>query len=214
MEDIQLNKINTTIIGAGGLAREIDSWIALDNKSNIKINGFWDDNQLALDNYNISKKVLGDLSDPRISGSVLIGIMDCNFKQIIFERLNSSDKIKISSYLNESVIIGLRSEYGIGSILFPKVIVSCDVKIGNGCFINLGTQIGHDAKIGDYVSIMPKVDLGGGVEIGNNVFIGTGATILPGVKIASNTRIGAGSVVLKSIKNGGTYFGNPAKKIF
>lgn len=214
MGDIQYNKVEATIIGAGGLAREIDSWIEKDNKTNFKITGFWDDNKSALDNYTISKKVLGDLNDSQISGSVLIGIMDSNFKGIIFERLKSLPSVSIATFFHESVIVGLRTTFGEGVILFPNVIVSCDVQIGKGCFINLGSQIGHDVKIGDFASIMPNVDLGGGVELGNNVFIGTGATILPGVKIASNTRIGAGSVVLKSIKKDGTYFGNPAKKIF
>ena len=47
-----------------------------------------------------------------------------------------------------------------------------------------------------------------------NVFIGSNAVILPGVKIPDNTIVGAGSVVIRSIKQPGTYFGNPAKKIF
>jgi acetyltransferase-like isoleucine patch superfamily enzyme len=60
---------------------------------------------------------------------------------------------------------------------------------------------------------MANVDVGGGCKIGNNVTIGSGATVLPKVKIPDNTTIGAGSVVLRSIKEAGTYFGNPAKKI-
>lgn len=214
MEDIQYNKAEVTIIGAGGLAREIDSWICGDSTTTFQVTGFWDDNLEALNNYEIPKKVLGDLNDPSITGSVLIGIMDCKFKQAIYKRLESNPLVVISSYIHESVLIGLRTQIREGVVLFPSVIVSCDVQIGKGCFVNLGTQIGHDVSIGDYVSIMPNVDLGGGVVVGNNVFIGTGATILPGVNIAANTRIGAGSVVLKSIKNEGTYFGNPAKKIF
>lgn len=214
MEDIQYNNTRVTVIGAGGLAREIDSWISGDCTTDFDVTGFWDDNLIALDNYIIEKKVLGNLNDERLAGLVLIGVMDCTFKEAIYKKLESNNLVTISSYLHESVLVGLRTHIGKGVILFPNVIVSCDVKIGNGSFINLGTQIGHDVIIGDYVSIMPNVDLGGGVVIGNNVFIGTGATILPGVKIAPNSRIGAGSVVIKSIKKEGTYFGNPAKNIF
>lgn len=214
MADIQYNKTIVTVIGAGGLAREVDSWITGDNTSCLEVHGFWDDNLNALDHYSFEKKVLGSLDDEHLSGPILIGIMDCNFKQILYEKLELSANVTISSYIHESVLLGLRTQLGEGVVLFPKVIVSCDVQIGKGCFVNLGTQIGHDVIIGDYVSIMPNVDLGGGVVIGNNVFIGTGATILPGVTIAANSRIGAGSIVIKSIKNEGTYFGNPAKKIF
>jgi sugar O-acyltransferase (sialic acid O-acetyltransferase NeuD family) len=214
MEDIRYNKTIVTIIGAGGLAREVDSWITGDSTTCYDVKGFWDDNPNALDYYEIEKIVLGNLDNERIAGLVLIGIMDCKFKQIVFEKLELNSELTIASYIHESVMVGLRSQIGKGVILFPKVIVSCDVYIGKGSFVNLGTQIGHDVIIGDYVSIMPNVDLGGGVVIGNNVFIGTGATILPGVKIPSNSRIGAGSVVIKSIKKEGTYFGNPAKNIF
>ncbi|UIR55966.1 acetyltransferase [Sphingobacterium sp. SRCM116780] len=214
MADIQYNKTTVTIIGAGGLAREVDSWITEDSTTSFEVCGFWDDNLNALDHYGCEKKVLGNLNDERISGLILIGIMDCKFKQEVYKKLELIPGVTISSYIHESVMIGLRSQIGVGVVLFPKVIVSCDVQIGKGSFVNLGTQIGHDVIVGDYVSIMPHVDLGGGVVIGDNVFIGTGATILPGIKIASNSRIGAGSVVIKSIKKEGTYFGNPAKKIF
>lgn len=214
MEDIQFNKRTATIIGAGGLGREVDSWISRDHTTDLETIGFWDDNLEALQNYRLDKKVYGKLDANEISGTVLIGIMDCSFKQKIFEKLDEKSNVNISSYIHESVIIGLRTSIGKGVVLFPNVIVSCDVIIGKGSFLNLGTQIGHDVTIGDYVSIMPNVDLGGGVVVGNNVFIGTGATILPGVKIPSYTRIGAGSVVVKTIKKEGTYFGNPAKNIF
>ncbi len=214
MADIQFNKIKVSVIGAGGLGREVDSWISGDRFTNLETAGFWDDNLEALKLYNFEKKIHGRLDSDKISGAVVLGIMDCQFKQKIFERLEKNQAIEILSYFHQSVIIGQRTSIGNGVILFPNVIVSCDVTIGKGSFLNLGTQIGHDVTIGNYVSIMPNVDLGGGVVIGDNVFIGTGATILPGVKIAPNTRIGAGSVVVKTIKKEGTYFGNPAKNIF
>lgn len=214
MVDTQYNKTEVSIIGAGGLARELDSWIARDRTTDYKVIGFWDDNLEALKQYAVKETILGKINNDRISGPVLIGIMDCRSKQIIYEKLKANINVSIRSYVHESVLVGLRSDLGEGVILVPNVIISCDVKVGQGSFINLGTQIGHDVTIGAYVSIMANVDLGGGVEIGNNVFIGSGATILPGVKIAANSRIGAGSVVIKSIKKEGTYFGNPAKNIF
>lgn len=213
MEDIQYNNNQTNIIGAGGLARELASWMKTDKNTSFEVVGFWDDNLSALSKYNINIKVLGNISELQ-SGNVHFGIMDTQIKKILFEKFSGNKKINICQYQHSSVILGDRVTIDSGVILFPNVIVSCDVNIGKGTFINIGSQIGHDSKIGNYVSIMPNVDLGGGSVIEDNVFIGTGSTILPGVKIAKNTRIGAGSVVLKSIKKEGTYFGNPAKKIF
>lgn len=213
MEDILYNKESTNIIGAGGLAREIASWMKLDKDNIFDVKGFWDDNLNALDNYSTELKVLGKIADFK-KGNIHFGIMNNQVKHRLFDELSLNPFVKICQYFHSTVIFGERVIIGRGVILFPNVVVSCDVKIDDGSFINLGSQIGHDVKIGKYVSIMPNVDLGGGCIIEDNVFIGSGATILPGVRIAQNTRIGAGSVVLKSIKTEGTYFGNPAKRIF
>ncbi|WP_312697194.1 acetyltransferase [Sphingobacterium mizutaii] len=213
MEDIQFNKSQTNIIGAGGLAREVASWLKNDPKNNYNILGFWDDNLEALNNYQIDLSVLGKISEFK-KGNIHFGIMNTETKEKLFQEFIHNPEINICQFVHSSVLIGDRTSLGKGVILFPNVIVSCDIKIGDGSFVNLGSQIGHDVTIGNYVSIMPNVDLGGGCIIEDNVFIGTGTTVLPGVRIAKNTRIGAGSVVLRSIKKAGTYFGNPAKKIF
>jgi len=213
MEDTQFNKKDVSIIGAGGLARELLSWINNDKRAQMEVNGFWDDNLEALRPYDMTHRVLGNISAVR-SGNVLIGIMSPQVKAKILESFIGNASINVLSYYHSSVIVGERTHIGKGVVLFPNVIISCDVIIGDGTFINLGSQIGHDVKVGNNVSIMPNVDIGGGCVIGDNVFIGSGATILPGVKIEKNTRVGAGAVILKTIKKEGTYFGNPAKKIF
>lgn len=217
MKDSLLNDNKTIIIGASGLGREIHSCINLSNQSKvINVIGFLDDNKDALDNYNMDVTVL-DVIDfnivKRKNAKLIIGIADCNFKQKIFEN-SKINECELLSYFHESTLIGLRSLIGIGVVMMPNSVVSCDVVIGNGVFINMGSQIGHDSKIGDFTSVMANVDIGGGVVIGNNVFIGSNAVILPGVVIPDYTRIGAGSVVLKTIKQSGSYFGNPVKKIF
>ncbi|MFM1754640.1 MAG: hypothetical protein RLZZ236_1579 [Bacteroidota bacterium] len=214
MEDIQYNKMGTIILGAGGLAREIASW---NNKSTSKINvvGFMDDfyNPAQQNHYGLN--VLGKISFDIFSEdqTAICGISDCNKKEELHHKILKT-KTKFSSFIYDSCIIGDRSILGIGVVLFPNVLISCDVTIGDLVFINIGSQIGHDAIIRDYASIMPNVNIGGGAQIGKNVFIGSNAVILPGVIIPDNTIIGAGSVVIRTIKQPGTYFGNPAKKIF
>lgn len=216
MGDTQFSSTETIILGAGGLAREIVSWHQTSrNASSLKIIGFLDDNLQALDNHNVDVKIIGKLNLDLVkkNQSIICAISDVATKKNILDQAQLVN-VPIQNYVHESCYIGERTTFGKGLVLLPYAIVSCDSKIGDLVFINNGSQIGHDVTIGDFTSIMANVDIGGGAVIGNNVFIGSNAVVLPGVKIADNTRIGAGAVVLKSIKQSGTYFGNPAKKIF
>lgn len=216
MEDIQFNKIGFYLLGAGGLGRELESWYDDSLFSNeYRLKGFVDDNNDALVDINNDYSILDSFKGGQIwkGNSILIGVSSCEFKKNAYFILKENN-CKILAFKHDTSIVGKNSKLGIGYVLCPYVIVSCNVKLGNLVTINIGSQIGHDVVIGDYTSIMANVDIGGGALIGDNVFIGSNAVILPGVKIPDNTRIGAGSVVLKSIKQVGTYFGNPAKKIF
>jgi sugar O-acyltransferase (sialic acid O-acetyltransferase NeuD family) len=214
MEDIQFNKKKTIIVGASGFGREIVSWINFSDKNKKKydIVGFLDDD---LSKSEYLPNFIGKIELEKISKNhqLLIGISDCHFKEKIFESAKIN-QIQIETYIHDTSLIGARTILGIGAIIFPYTVISCDVNIGNLVFINNGSQIGHDTSIGDYSSIMANVDIGGGAFIGKNVFIGSNAVILPGVKVPDNCIIGAGSVVIRSIKKTGSYFGNPAKKIF
>jgi sugar O-acyltransferase (sialic acid O-acetyltransferase NeuD family) len=216
MEDIQYNSLEVVLIGASGLGREIHSWNSISKvaSNRLRIVGFLDDNPNALNNYNITQPIFGPIDFEFFDNkkSIIVAISDCLIKQLIFESAEERD-IEIITFIGDNVLIGERTSIGKGSVLLPASLVSCDTVVGSGVIINSGSQIGHDVVIGDYSSIMANVDIGGGAFIGKNVFIGTGAVILPGVKIPDSTRIGAGSVVIKSLKQSGTYFGNPVKKI-
>ena len=174
-----------------------------------------DDDLNALDNFNINVKVYGkvDLSLIKENQLIICAVSNVDLKKMLLVKALEYN-VNFGNYIHESCFVGERTKYGKGLVMLPYAVISCDVTLGDLVFINNGSQIGHDAVIGDFASIMANVDIGGGAIIGNNVFIGTGAIILPNVKITDNTRIGAGAVVLKSIKHSGTYFGNPAKKIF
>lgn len=214
MEDIQFNNKEIVIIGAGGMAREILSWMT-QTETNLNVAGFLDDNLQALDNYKAELPILGKLDFNLIQPkqSIIMAIMDCKLKEKIFKDC-LDQSISIATYKHPTTLIGSRTSVGKGLVMFPNSLISSDATIGDFVFINNGSQIGHDVTIGHFSSIMANVDIGGGAQIGNNVFIGSGAIILPGVKIPDNTVIGAGSVVIRTIKQNGSYFGNPAKKIF
>lgn len=216
MADIQYNK-TLAIVGAGGFGREMESWISQSKlMEEYEIIGYLDDNLCSLDNYESDYKIIDSISleSLRKAKNVLIAISSKDVKKVIFDYYKNDGGFNIINFFHASCVRGKYSKVGLGLIATPNTIVSCNTTIGDGVFINSGSQIGHDVEIGDYVSIMANVDIGGGAIIGDNVFIGSGATILPGVKVTSNIKIGAGSIVLRNIRKEGTYFGNPAKKIF
>lgn len=216
MEDIQYNKEDFYILGAGGFGRELESWIGKSNiSSTYMLKGFIDDNLEALYGFENEFKVVDSFLNGKEwkNKKILLGIASTQTKETAYNELRKENSVLLNFSHNFSVI-GNNSILGTGHIVCPFVVVSCNVKFGVCVTVNSGSQIGHNVTIGDFVSIMANVDIGGGASIGNSVFIGSNAVILPRVNIPQNTIIGAGAVVLKSIKESGTYFGNPAKKIF
>lgn len=217
MEDIQYNKKSLAIIGAGGLGREMYSWISqTENFKNLyEFQGFIDDDLDKLKKFNYNQKIIASLKNNDFSefDNILIAISNLLIKHDIYSILNVK-RNKIIGFIHDTTLIGLNCVYEKCLITLPNVIISCDVILGKGVYINNGSQIGHDVQIGDFVNIMANVDIGGNCTIGNYVTIGSGATILPGLKIPDNTVIGAGAVVFRNIKDSGTYVGNPAKRIF
>ncbi len=216
MADIQFSKQDLYILGAGGYAREIASWFPTSNLSaQFELKGYFDDDAEALKGFPNSLPIVSGFfnGDDWKGKNIVLAIASTQVKEKI-HCLLKTEGMELTSFSHNFSLIGADSNLGEGLTLCPFSIISCNVTIGDYVTINSGSQIGHDAVIGDYSSIMANVDIGGGASIGAHVFIGSNAVILPGVKIPDHTRIGAGSVVLKSIRQAGTYFGNPAKKIF
>ncbi|MCG8734308.1 NeuD/PglB/VioB family sugar acetyltransferase [Tenacibaculum finnmarkense] len=216
MEDTQYNK-TLAIVGAGGFGREMESWVfQSDLIEKYNVIGYLDDNPSSLGNFESDLKIIDTISLASLqkAKNVLVAISNKEVKKRIFDYYINNGGFNIINFFHASSLRGKFSKLGLGFIATPNVIISCNTIIGDGVFVNSGSQIGHDVKIGNYVSIMANVDIGGGAIIGDNVFIGSGATILPGVKISANIKVGAGAIVLRNLKKEGTYFGNPAKKIF
>jgi len=218
MEDTLFTK-NIFIVGAGGLGREIAGWIDTSDLSDkFKISGFLDDNLNQLDKYHPTYKYKIEdkvTKDSLIKAkNIVLAIANSEVKDKIYTWREKTLRFSIVSLIYPNTTIGSDCNLDEGLITSPNTVISSNTSIEKGVFINCGSQIGHDVKIGKYSNIMAGVNIGGETIIGNNVFIGTGAIILPRIKICDNARIGSGAVVIKSIKQPGTYFGNPASRIF
>ncbi|GIU32407.1 acetyltransferase [Shewanella sp. MBTL60-007] len=204
------------IVGAGGLARELYSYLSSSNfiYEGYELKGFLDDNQEALNGFNMEHKVLGPLRHHRIEANslLLMGVASCQLKQDLFSFYRGLGASFIT-FSHPSSFVGRNVTIGEGSILGPNAVITTDVKIGLLSTINANTSIGHDASLGDFCTLSGHCDITGGVELGDRVFLGSHACIIPRVIIESDSIIGAGSVVIKRVVAGSTMFGNPAKKI-
>jgi len=209
---MEISKRKLYFIGAGELAREIESWISLD-KAFLKqweIVGFLDRNLNAIDKYPSDFKVIGvpETFDFQLGDAAIMCVANPVIKKRIVEAI--SGKVELISYISNLAIVAKFSKIGKGSVICPNCIISTNCSLGQYTTINCGSIIGHDCTIDEYSSLMAHVDLGGHVKIGKNTFLGTKTTVIPGKSVNDNITIGAGSVVIRNLTKEGTYFGNPA----
>ena len=116
--------------------------------------------------------------------------------------------------IHPSAKVGARSEIGMGSVICPQVVITCDVRIGAFVLLNLTTTVGHDATIGDWSTISAHCDITGSVQLGASVFMGSGARVIPEKRVGDSATLGAGAVVIRDVSAGCSVFGNPARTIF
>jgi sugar O-acyltransferase (sialic acid O-acetyltransferase NeuD family) len=208
--------MNLIIAGAGGMGREVFSWLNndIDRKKGFHIKGFIDDNLNALDDLDYPVGVIGTIADykPSANDSLVLAILNPKIKRRIAETLVDRGA-SFYTLVHPSAILGFNVKLGMGDIICPNCILTNDIQVGDFVFINTSSTLGHDVTIGDYTSINGKVEITGNVEVGPCCFFGVGAKVIPGRKIGENATVGAGSVVIRNVPANTTVFGNPAKKI-
>ncbi|MHA1749058.1 MAG: acetyltransferase [Promethearchaeota archaeon] len=204
------------IVGAGGLGREVYSWLSqeIKEKPNYKIKGFIDDNPKSLDEFEYPVKVINTISDyyPNPDEKLVLSILNPEIKKRIVKFL-SQRGAEFYKLIHPTSIIGTSVKIGKGCVICPNCILTNDIQIGDFVFINTSSTIGHDTIIGDFTSINGKVEITGKVKVGSGCFFGVGAKVIPGRIIGDNVVVGAGSVVIRNFANDITIFGNPAKKV-
>jgi len=204
------------IVGAGGMGREVFSWLSHEIKDNVDfiIKGFIDDNPEALGSLSYPIKVIGSIIDyqPGINERLVLAILDPKTRKTITRQLMAKGA-NFYTLIHPSSIIGTNVKIGMGSIVCPNCILTNDIEIGNFVFINTSSTIGHDVTIGDFTSVNGKVEITGNVKVGKECLFGVGAKVIPGRKIGDGATVGAGSVVIRNIPEGVSVFGNPAKRI-
>lgn len=99
----------------------------------------------------------------------------------------------------------------VGSVIFPRAIMSVDAKVGQFCIVGKHATVGHGAVMGDGSNISDYCAMSG--KVGSESFMGLHAVCIPGVDIGERCTVGAGAVCTQSIPDGVTAVGVPAKNI-
>ena len=212
-----MNKI--AIFGAGGFGREVACLLRKINEVKPTWNfvGFFDDG-LEKGATVDDGTVLGGIDELNAVDhplSVVVALGDPNAIRNVVEQIHNPH-IQFPNIISpDTKWLDAKSvKMGKGNVVAMGNYFSCNVQIGDFNMLVGFTTIGHDSTLGNFNCLMPGVRVSGNVTIGNNNIMGTGAIVLQGIAIGNEVTIGAGSTLMINAKDGHTYLGCPAKKVF
>lgn len=201
------------IVGAGGFGRELASWIndVPEGERNWIMHGFLDDDSNALKPFGSFASAM-PLASHKVSPDniYICGVGSPKIKKKVIQPLLKQGA-QFISFVHPRALIGDRVKLGMGVVICPESVLSCDIELGDFSMINLRSTVGHDVKVGPWSTISAQCDLTGGTQLGAEVFLGSRVSVIPGKKVGDGATIGAGSVVMTNIPDGVTAFGSPAR---
>lgn len=199
------------IYGAGGLGREVLSWLPL--LPEWEPVGFIDD---TTSKGTVIKglSVVGgiDALDQIENPNLILAIGSPAAKKVIALQLLNR-KITFPTLIHPGVVCGdpHSMHIGKGSIIAAGSILTTDIHIGDHVLINLNCTVGHDSFIGHYSSLMCGINVAGEVHIGESVLIGSGANIRNRIHVGDGSTVGMGAAVIQKVESGTSVVGVPAK---
>lgn len=197
-------KRKTSLVGAGGMASEIVSLFG----NEYCIEYLYDD--INTSKVYKNKYIVSDKFKPDNYYNIAVGYPETKVK--IVNNIKNDIKWAIP-LIHKNAIICHNINIGLGSVIYPFVLLTSNIIIGFCATINSHVKIGHDCKIGSMFHASPGATVSGYVTIGHRVFLGANSCIKEYVKICDDVIIGAGAVVVKDITEPGKYAGVPARKI-
>ena len=189
------------IIGAGGFAREVKSYLKIDNIKMFVDDYYWEEN---------NKNILPLIHFDPLKYKVVIAIGDPTQRKNVLEKLPKNTKF--FTFIHPTVVLDEGTvEIGEGTIICPYCVLTSDIKVGKHCHFNLLSTVGHDTVISDFATTAPGAKISGNCKLGECVYMGTNSSIKEKINICDDVTIGANACVVKDIFLKGTYVGVPAK---
>ena len=208
---------NIIIVGAGGLGREVYTWINNNfeekQENQFQIKGFLDINSDCLDDFDIEANVIGCEVSYEIQENdrFVLAIGDIDVKKKAVETLEKKGA-QFISFIHHTAIVASTAIIGIGCIICPFVVVSDNVRIEDYVLINFHASCGHDVQIGKYSVLSPYATLNGCSILEEEVFLGTRATVVARKKIGFRSKVSANSVAMNDAPAHAFVFGVPGKQ--
>lgn len=210
---------NIVIIGAGGLAREVQHVIEKINfkKKQWNLIGFIDENPQNKGKLLNDDVVIGNFDDlpAEIIDQKLYyicAIGNTKVKKRLVQKANEK-KLEPAILVDPDIFISKSVFIGEGSVIYGNTNLTANIQIGNHVIINPGCTIGHDVVIEDYAIVLPGARVSGSVTIGECSTIGASSTVIQNLIVGRNSFVGAGAVVTKNIDESVTVVGCPARPI-
>lgn len=198
------------ILGTGGLAAELVSYIYANNKyynGKTKIKGYLDINDNNYKKYNFIEPFLGNENEYNFNEKdiVYIAIGNDRIRNNLILLLENKNII-FENFIHYTALISRDSTIGRGNIIGPNVIVGPNTIIGDFNLINYNCSIAHDSFLGNRNIFSPNVNITGYCTIGNENFFSLSTGLTPNIKIGNNNKIQAGIIVNKDVENDSIVF--------
>lgn len=207
------------IIGAGGHARELHSYIQ-DLRGagwNGKLRGCLDDH--VPPGLHGRLEVLGPIESLRVTADAasfyLTAVGSNSVRRKLVERLTAiyGGAVTPWTLVHAQAAVGEDVEIGPGTCMAPGAIITAKTRIGSHCILNVKASVSHDCVIGDFTNINPGATVCGTVTVGEGAYIGAGAVVKEKISIGAWSIIGAGAVVVRDVPPNVTVAGVPARII-
>lgn len=202
------NALGIIMVGAGGFAQEIYSYLKEDifggKLVNFFVKGVLDDfPETYYHHSGIDAPYLGRLDEYKFEGNdrVLIAIGSAKERQRISLEM-ASRGAEFLTYVHSSCHVAEDSIIGTGSIVCPNSIVNSHAVVGEQVVINVFCSVGHGARIGKWSVLSPYSALNGGACVGDLCFLGTRATVFPRVSVGNKCMVDTHSFAKSNVPDG------------
>jgi sugar O-acyltransferase (sialic acid O-acetyltransferase NeuD family) len=186
-------------------------------QEDIKIYGFFDDNEELWGKEFFGYPVFGDIAEiNKIRKNKRIGIV-CpignpinRYKMI--ERFNTIN-CEFPNAIHPSAQVSAKAQVGIGNVISQNVVVQAGVSIGNFNTFNIASILGPLAQVRNFCTVNATVMIASQAVVKDYSYIGMGAKIKEKITISKGSTVGANAFVNSEHEAWSIMVGLPAKVI-